>query len=195
MWLTAANQITLLRIILIIPFVLCMVEASHSEYGTIYRYAALGIFIVMALSDALDGYLARVKNQATRLGAFLDPMADKLLIVSACILLSSQRFAVPGFRLPLEVVILILGKDVLVSLGFVTVYFLTSQVRIKTVWAGKLATCLQLVMVISLLIAPEVTRIIPLWAGWVRLCWWLAAGMAVLAAAIYIYSGLPKAPA
>jgi cardiolipin synthase len=190
MRLTAANQITLLRIILIIPFVLYLVEANRSSSALYYRYIALAIFIVMALSDALDGYLARTKNQATRLGAFLDPMADKLLIISACILLASQRFAVPGFQLPLEVVLLILSKDILVCLGFVTVYFLTGQARISTLWAGKLATFMQLVMVASILIGPEMTLFMPLWANCVRITWWSAAILAILAATVYIVSGL-----
>jgi cardiolipin synthase (CMP-forming) len=191
MRLTAANQITLLRIILIIPFVLCMVEANHSSsFGMACRYAALGIFIVMAVSDAVDGYLARVKKQATRLGAFLDPMADKLLITCTCLLLASQRFAVPGFQLPLEVVILILGKDALLCLGFMTLYILTGDVRIVPVWAGKLATFLQLVMVASILIAPEMTQWLPAWALWVPICWWSAGVVAIIAATIYIYGGL-----
>jgi CDP-diacylglycerol--glycerol-3-phosphate 3-phosphatidyltransferase len=190
MWLTAANQITLLRIILIIPFILFMVDANSSSLAGYYRYIALAIFIVMALSDALDGYLARAKNQATRLGAFLDPMADKLLIISACILLASQRFAVPGFQLPLEVVILIFSKDILVCLGFVTVYFMTGQARISTVWAGKLATFMQLVMVASILIGPEMTRWVPLWAVWVRIIWWTAAISAIVAVTVYIIDGL-----
>jgi CDP-diacylglycerol--glycerol-3-phosphate 3-phosphatidyltransferase len=187
MRLTAANQITLLRIILIIPFVLCMVEANHSSF---YRYVALSIFVVMAVSDAVDGYLARVKKQATRLGAFLDPMADKLLITCACILLASQRFAVPGFQLPLEVVILILGKDALLCLGFMTLYILTGDVRIALVWVGKLATFLQLVMVASILIAPEMVRWLPGWAVWVPICWWSAGCVAIAAVTIYIYGGL-----
>jgi cardiolipin synthase len=190
MWLTVANQITLLRIVLIIPFVLCMVEANHSSFPTTCRYLALGIFIVMAVSDAIDGYLARVKKQATRLGAFLDPMADKLLIVCACILLASQRFAAPGFQLPLEVVILILGKDVLVCLGFITIYFMTGRIRIAPVWAGKLATFLQLVMVASILVGPEMSRCLPVWSMWVQICWWAVGVVAALTAAIYIYTGL-----
>jgi CDP-diacylglycerol--glycerol-3-phosphate 3-phosphatidyltransferase len=190
MRLTAANQITLLRIILIIPFVLCIVEANRSSFGTIYRYVALGIFVVMAVSDAVDGYLARVKKQATRLGAFLDPMADKLLITCACILLASRQFAVPGFQLPLEVVILILGKDVLLCLGFMTLYFLTGHVHIVPVWAGKLATFLQLVMVASILIAPETVRWFAGWAVWVEICWWSAGVVAILAVTIYIYGGM-----
>jgi CDP-diacylglycerol--glycerol-3-phosphate 3-phosphatidyltransferase len=190
MRLTLANQITILRIILIVPFVLCMVDADNARFGTTARYLALGIFVMMAVSDALDGYLARVKKQVTRLGSFLDPLADKLLIICACILLASKRTAVPGFLLPLEPVVLILGKDVLVCLGFITIYFMTGQVQITPVWAGKLATFLQLMMVASILIAPEMTQWLPVWAGWVHISWWAAGAAAVLAAAIYIRSGL-----
>jgi len=75
------------------------------------RYAATAIFFVMAVSDVLDGYWARSKGQATRLGAFLDPTADKLLVSSACLLLSSHRAGIKGFLLPPTVVVLIIGKD------------------------------------------------------------------------------------
>jgi CDP-diacylglycerol--glycerol-3-phosphate 3-phosphatidyltransferase len=63
MRMTWANQITILRIILIIPFVLFMLEANNARFGTTARYIALGIFLVMAVSDAVDGYLARVKSR------------------------------------------------------------------------------------------------------------------------------------
>ena len=190
MRLNIANQITILRIMLIIPFVLCMVWASDLQLGDKVRYIAMGIFVVMAVSDFVDGYLARVKKQVTRLGSFLDPLADKLLITCACILLATEKTAVPGFKMPLEPVVLILGKDVLVSLGFITIYFMTGRVWILPVFAGKLATCLQLVMVASTLIAPEMTRLMPYWKMWVKMSWWLAGIVAVAAVVIYIYKGL-----
>ncbi len=85
----------------------------------------------MAVSDGLDGYLARTKKQITKLGIFLDPVADKLLITSACLLLSSQRGKVAEeFLLPPTVVVLIIGKDLLLVLGFIIVYFLTSQLLV-----------------------------------------------------------------
>jgi CDP-diacylglycerol--glycerol-3-phosphate 3-phosphatidyltransferase len=190
MQLTIANQITILRIVLIIPFVLCMVEASDPKVGSLARYIAMGIFVIMAVSDAVDGYVARVQKKVTRLGTFLDPLADKLLITCACVLLAAAKTAVPGFRMPLEPVVLILGKDVLVSLGFMTVYFLTGHIRVVPVWAGKLATFLQLVMVASTLIAPEMSRIMPLWKVWVWVSWWSAGIIAAAAVVIYIHHGL-----
>lgn len=190
MRLTWANQITILRIVLIIPFVICMLEAAKVQFGMTARYIALGIFLVMAVSDAIDGYLARVKKQVTRLGTFLDPLADKLLITTACIMLTARRTAVPGFQMPIEPVVLILGKDILLLLGFITIYFITGHVRIVPVWAGKLSTFLQIVMVVSTLIGPEVIKITDLWTQWVWFCWWATGGIAGLATIVYIRHGL-----
>lgn len=190
MRLTIANQITMLRIILIIPFVLCMVMAADLQTGDRIRYIAIGIFVVMAVSDGIDGYLARRRKEITRLGTFLDPLADKLLITSACVLLAANKTAVPGFRMPLEPVVVILGKDILILLGFVTIYFLTGRLWVVPVFAGKLATFLQLVMVASTLIAPEMARLIPAWKMWVKMSWLGAAAAAGVAAVIYIYKGM-----
>ena len=71
----------------------------------------------MAVSDYVDGYLARKKHQVTKLGSFLDPMADKLLMTCALLLLSSEPARIEGFRLPLTVVVLIIGKDVFSASG------------------------------------------------------------------------------
>jgi len=153
------------------------------------RYAAFAIFLAMAVSDGFDGYLARRKKQITSLGAFLDPVADKLLITSACLLLSSQRGGVDGFLLPPTVVVLIIGKDLFLLIGFVIVYFITSQIRIAPVLVGKIATALQLSMVAGILIAPDVSGFFGGWIWFLRTLWWSAAGAAVLATLIYIRNG------
>jgi len=153
------------------------------------RYGAIVIYLVMAVSDGLDGYLARRKKQFTRLGAFLDPIADKLLITCACLLLSSQRGGVEGFPLPPTVVVLIIGKDLFLLIGFVIVYLITSQIRIEAVLIGKIATVLQLSMVAGILIAPEVSRFLPWWIWFLRVLWWSAAGTAISATLIYIRNG------
>ncbi len=193
MKLSWATRFTILRILLIVPFVSCMLKINDpsikSELGTMLRYTAIVIFIFMAFSDALDGYFARIKKQITTLGAFLDPLADKLLMTSACLLLSSQRGRVGNFVLPPMVVVLIIGKDLFLLIGFVTVYMFTSQIRIAPVFIGKLATVLQLSMVGGILIAPEVSRILPGWIWFLRALWWSAAGSAILAILIYIRYG------
>jgi cardiolipin synthase len=188
-----ASRITILRILLIIPFVIFMLKINDPSLSLAtrnsIRYGAFLLFLVMAVSDALDGYLARRKNQATRLGAFLDPMADKLLMTCACLLLASNRSAVDGFRLPPTVVVLIIGKDLFLLIGFLIVYFITSQVRIIPAPIGKVATSLQLTMVAGILLAPEISIFIPGWIWFLRVVWWSAAGTAILATLIYIRSG------
>jgi len=193
MKLSWANRITILRILLIVPFVSCMLKINDAAIsGTMrdtLRYIAVFIFLIMAFSDVFDGYLARRNKQVTKLGGFLDPVADKLLITCACLLLASQRGRVEGFLLPPTVVVLIIGKDLFLLIGFVIVYFITSQFYIAPVLIGKVATVLQLSMVAAILIAPEISGFVPGWIWFLRVLWWSAAGTAILATLIYIRSG------
>ena len=71
---------------------------GHPDYGDLMRWGAVVLFVVIAASDALDGYLARSRNQETPLGAFLDPMADKLMITCASIILAVDAIATDGGR-------------------------------------------------------------------------------------------------
>ena len=188
-----ASRITILRILLIAPFVSLMLKTNDPALSpgaqNSIRYVSIVIFFVMAVSDAIDGYLARIKKQVTKLGTFLDPIADKLLMTCACLLLASQRGHVQNFLLPPTVVVLIIGKDLFLLIGFLIVYFITSQIHIVPVFIGKLATALQLSMVAGILIAPEVSGILPGWIWILRLLWWSAAGTAILATLIYIRNG------
>ncbi|MCX5635824.1 MAG: CDP-alcohol phosphatidyltransferase family protein [Planctomycetota bacterium] len=193
MRLSWANRITILRILLIVPFVICMLNINDQEFSRSgqhwMRFISVLIFTAMAVSDIFDGYYARKKKEITRLGSFLDPTADKLLMTCACLLLSSKHSGVDGFLLPLTVVVLIIGKDLFLLLGFVIVYFITFQVRIVPALIGKIATTLQLSMVMGILIAPEVSIYIPGWIWFLRFLWWSAAVTAILATLIYIRTG------
>ncbi len=193
MTLNWANRITIFRILLIAPFVSLMLKTNDValSYGAqdAMRYVAILTFSLMAISDGVDGYLARTRNQITKLGAFLDPIADKLLMISACLLLASQRGHVRGFLLPPTVIVLIIGKDLFLLIGFAIVYLITSKIHIAPVFVGKLATTLQLLMVAAILIGPEASTVLPGWIWLLRALWWSAAGTAILATLIYIRNG------
>lgn len=184
-----ANRLTILRILLIVPFVICMLKINQPELGNIMRYIAIVVYLFMAISDGIDGYLARAKKMATKLGAFLDPVADKLLITCACLLLVSRRGHIEGFPVPMTVVVLIIGKDLFLLIGFLVVYFVTSKVLIAPAMIGKFANTLQLSMVAGILIGPEVSGVLPWWIWFLRVLWWSAAGTAIIATFIYIRMG------
>lgn len=188
-----ATRITIFRILLVVPFVSFMLKINDPALSHIardaVRYVSVIMFLLMAVSDGVDGYLARKKNQITKLGTFLDPIADKLLITSACLLLSSQRGHVDEFLLPPTVVVFIIGKDLFLLIGFVIVYLITSRIHIAPVFIGKFATALQLSMVAGILIAPEVSHVLTGWIWFLRVLWWSAAITALWATLIYIRDG------
>jgi cardiolipin synthase (CMP-forming) len=185
-----ANRITLARLLLIVPFTACMMHINEPRIGNTTRYVALVMFVFMAISDGIDGWLARSRGMKTRLGAFLDPMADKLLMTTALVLLASQIAGVDGFRVPLNLVVIVIGKDLLLALGFVVQYFITQQVRIVPVIAGKLGTFVQLTMVLATLIGPEMMGVAPWWHGFVRILWWASGATAVWSLLAYTFHGI-----
>ena len=142
---TTANQITLLRILLIPVFVGFAVYYSHSVQDGApderLRYWAILIFSVAALSDLLDGWLARRMKHHTRLGAILDPLADKLLLLSAVLVLS---FSAWPARLPLWFVIILLSREVLTIMGAFVIQYVAGKVHIEPHWSGKASTFTQI---------------------------------------------------
>jgi hypothetical protein len=85
---------------------------------------------------------------------------------------------------------LVIGKDVFLTIGFVIVYFITSQIHTAPVLVGKIATNLQYYMVAGILLGPEISGFIPGWIWFLRVLWWSAAGTAVLATLVYIRNGI-----
>lgn len=188
-----ANRVTILRILLIAPFIILMLRINDTDL-TIHtrhmlRYIAIVIFMTMAISDGVDGYLARRNHTVTKLGSFLDPTADKLLMTSACILLASTKAHVAGFKLDTAVAVLIIGKDIFLLLGFLIVYFITFKIKIIPAFIGKFSTTSQLIMVAGTLLAPEIAKIIPGWIWILKFIWWTAAISAILTTLIYIRDG------
>jgi cardiolipin synthase (CMP-forming) len=146
---TTANKITILRILLTPFFV---VEGLYyvTTGKEIYRLMALISFAVAAICDGVDGYIARRYNQRSELGAILDPLADKLLLVSAIVLLS---FNWSHFeRIPLWLTCTIIGRDILILVGVIVIQITIGKVRVKPRIMGKVTTVLQMIVVIWILL-------------------------------------------
>jgi|KBSMisStaDraftv2_1062788.scaffolds.fasta_scaffold580382_2 cardiolipin synthase len=129
--LTAANQLTLLRLVLVPIFVLCML---YSWPGW-----ALTVFAIAGLTDALDGLIARRTGQLTTLGAWLDPMADKLLLVSTFVMLT-----LPGLnlvnRFPIWLTVLVISRDIAIVLTVAVVNLAVARRTFRPSMLGKAAT-------------------------------------------------------
>lgn len=151
---TLATKITVFRILLIPVFVgLAIYYAQSVADGTPnegYRWAAIFCFALAALSDVLDGYIARRFNQRSRLGSILDPLADKSLLLSAIITLSftSWRQHFPHW-FPL----LVIFRDIAAIVGvFLVDYFTGGKCEVRPHWTGKSATFTQIAAVLWLML-------------------------------------------
>jgi len=147
---TTANKITILRILLIPFFV---VEALYyaKDGHEWHRLLAILSFAVAAICDGVDGYIARRYNQRSELGAILDPLADKLLLVSGIVLLSFDNR--PRFEtVPLWLTGTIIGRDILLLVGMVVIQLTVGKFRVRPHLLGKVATVLQMTVVLWILL-------------------------------------------
>lgn len=170
------NYLTLFRILLTPVFFIALVSYTPEKEGL--RLVALGIFVVASLTDALDGILARFLKQRTALGQMLDPLADKILLISAYIGL----LFVPTlpFRPPLWVTITIVFRDLILLFGFFTLHFAAAKIEvIPNLW-GKLTTVAQMLLLCAILVE---------WAVAVPLAY-LTVSFTIISGIIYITRGL-----
>jgi cardiolipin synthase (CMP-forming) len=129
--LTPANQLTLLRVLLIPAFVILVI---YGELGW-----ALVVFVMAGLTDGLDGLLARRSGQKTSLGAWLDPMADKLLLVSTFIVLTWPGLGLMN-RLPIWLTVLVISRDVVIVATVAIVNLAIGRRTFRPSIFGKIAT-------------------------------------------------------
>lgn len=150
---TLANKITIARILLI-PFFILEILLYQRTGDSLHRWLGLSLFALASLSDALDGYVARHFAQRSELGAILDPLADKLLLVSAVLLLSIRNPHLP--TLPFWLTLTILSRDVLLVIGLVLLHVTGGSTRVRPRLEGKVATVLQMAAVVwTFLALPE----------------------------------------
>ena len=170
------NRLTMIRFILAVPFIIFLQESDSTKYGLIFRLISLVIFVIASLTDFFDGYIARKYNLITDFGKIMDPLADKILVISALVIFVQLEY-IPGWMS-----IIVLARE-----------FLISGIRIlaaakgEIIAAGNLGkyktTSQMIVVIISLVIGPigfnisgyyftvaEVLMLIPvvltIWSGW-----------------------------
>lgn len=158
--LTLANKITIVRILGIPVFILLMVYylmgLNAGEGNEYYRVAALIVFGLIALTDALDGYVARSRGEVTRLGKILDPLADKALLMSAVVLLTRPSLDVLTPQFPVSFTLVFISRDVMLILGAFIIHHFAGTVHVHPRLAGKATTLLLMISVVyALLSGPE----------------------------------------
>ena len=168
--LTIANQLTFLRLLMIPAFVLCVV---YGRFGW-----ALVIFFVAGATDALDGLIARKANQRTSLGAWLDPAADKLLLVTTFIVLTLPNLGLPN-RVPLWLTILIISRDIAIVLTVAVVNLAVGPRTFRPSPLGKVATALFIVTCVVVLFFNYLgrTSVVVDWFVWASLVITLASSL------------------
>jgi cardiolipin synthase len=177
---TTANKITILRI-LSVPFFIVQVLYFLDSGDDQYRWMAFFSFAVAAVSDGVDGYIARRYNQRSELGAILDPLADKLLLVSAVVLLS-QRHQPYLEPIPLWLTATIIGRDVIVAIGIGVVHYTCGKVNVRPHFIGKMATVFQMITVIWILLKWD--------HDWLRV-WLAGAGICTaISGLLYVIDGV-----
>ncbi len=142
------NFITLVRIFLV-PFFFTELVSIREGHDA-HRLIALGIFVFASLTDAFDGFLARVTSGTTDLGKFLDPLADKLLLVSGYLgLLFVHELP---YTPPLWVTVTIVFRDIVLVIGMMTILAVTGKIRVQPNFLGKLTTVAQMITLMSVLL-------------------------------------------
>ena len=164
---TTANKITVVRILMIPVFVTMAIYYGQSiQRGAPLewqRFTAIAIFLLAAVSDGLDGYVARRYNQRSSLGVVLDPIADKGLLLSGIITLSISNWseADPDYgKFPAWFPVLVITRDAVILVGAAVLHLLIGKVKVKPSWTGKVATVCQMCAIAWVMLQ---LRFLPLW--------------------------------
>ena len=146
---TTANKITIVRLLLIPVFVMLGLyygdSMARGQPQENLRWSAILVFLVASISDGLDGYIARAYNQRSKLGAVLDPIADKGLLLAGLLTLTFSNW---GYRLPLWFPVLVIARDVVIVAGSLGLHYLNGEVHVQPRWTGKIATFFQMVAIV-----------------------------------------------
>jgi len=166
-----ANKITTLRILLT-PFFISLIL-----YGKFNL--ALIVFIIAVISDAVDGYLARKHNQWTKLGSMIDPIADKIVIISAFVCLTFVKDLPFKVKFPPYIPIIVISRDIIILLGAILIYIMKGSLEVKPTISGKVTTFFQMLTVIFVLMQ----------LGYSKIVWNITAALTVISGIEYVVKG------
>jgi len=174
--LSIPNYLTLLRIVLTPIFFIALVSYAPEKENC--RIIALAIFIIASLTDALDGILARFLKQRTELGKMLDPLADKILLISGYVGL--LFVGTLPYRPPLWITITILFRDLFLLVGFIALNVMSIKMDVQPNWWGKLTTACQMLLLCFILLEWSVAQSLA----------YLTVSFTIISGIIYITKGL-----
>lgn len=170
------NFLSLLRIILVPVIVIFLIQDEYVK--------ALIVFVAAGLTDALDGTLARLLNKQTELGAFLDPLADKVLLSTSFIALSIFRI-IPGW-----LTVIVISRDLIILIGIMTLSMMSVKYEIKPIFVSKITTTLQIITVFLALLLKTVNLDIINHYDIVTILAWFTAFFTILSGLMYISKGI-----
>jgi cardiolipin synthase len=168
------NMLTLIRIILVPIFVILVMQGFFSY--------ALAVFVVAGVTDGLDGFLARVLRQQTVLGSYLDPLADKALIITAFVILSILE-VIPGW-----LAVVVISRDCIILFGVSVLFLMSVPFEIRPTYVSKATTVLQLLTILLVLVSKR----LPGYAGPIMIVtlFWSTAFFTVVSGFYYIFKGI-----
>ena len=168
------NAITIIRILLI-PLFLYKIIQGEMIFATV-------VYLAAAISDGLDGFIARVWKLQTKLGSFLDPMADKLLVTTSFLTLSVLDI------IPLWLALAVIGRDIIIVSGSLLVYLMKNELTIRPQLIGKATTFFQFSYILLVLIqsAASMPFLLKLYGPMLV----LTGGLTIISGGVYILDGL-----
>ena len=168
------NFLSLLRILLVPVMIIFLMEGSYLK--------ALVVLAVSGITDALDGFLARVLNQQTVLGAYLDPIADKALLASCFVMLSIKDI------MPAWLTVLVISRDFIILLGVAVLSMMSVPLEIRPALVSKITTAVQLITVIFALLFRILPGVVDY--NWFLILQWLTAVLTVVSGLNYMFSSV-----
>ena len=178
MTLTFANKVTAARILIVPFFILTVLD--YTPERDYLRFVAFAMFMVAIISDVFDGYIARTRHQKTKAGAILDPLADKMLLISAfgCLYQVGPYFEV--IRFPIWLVVALVSRDVILILGGMIIQMVTGRLEIEANIWGKATAFLQVICVTGILLQISISQYV----------WPAALVVTFISSVIYIREGI-----